>query len=173
MLQMQPSLDITTGLLKGLALRHFSRIMCADADDIGAEEQYHVSTELQKGGIDRWKTTYQHTHTCIQLARIFPDSLLGEEARVCTLSVPKLPPPLRSFFPIPTGIQIRALCLESLRDCIISQLQQAGLSTRAGTTQPQNPMILPHKHPNKRLLPHVVLLTGQHPGDLSSLSPCE
>lgn len=50
MLQVQPSLDVASGLLKGLALRHFSRVVCADPDDIGAEEEHHVSTQLQKGG---------------------------------------------------------------------------------------------------------------------------
>lgn len=50
MLQVQPGLDVTTGLLKGLALRHLSRVVCADANDIGAEEQQHVGTELQRGG---------------------------------------------------------------------------------------------------------------------------
>lgn len=53
-LQVQPGLDVTTGLLKGLALRHLSRVVCADADDIGAEEQQHVGTELREGGRDRW-----------------------------------------------------------------------------------------------------------------------
>lgn len=48
MLQMQPRLDVTTGFLKGLALRHLSRVVCADANDIGAEEQQHVGTELQE-----------------------------------------------------------------------------------------------------------------------------
>lgn len=46
MLQVQPGLDVTSGLLKGLALRHFSRVVCADADDIGAEKEHHISTEL-------------------------------------------------------------------------------------------------------------------------------
>ena len=54
MLQVQPGLDVTTGLLKGLALRHLSRVVCADANDIGAEEQQHVGTELQRGGRGKW-----------------------------------------------------------------------------------------------------------------------
>lgn len=49
-LQVQPRLDVASGLLKGLALRHFSRVVCADADGIGAEEEHHVSTELWEGG---------------------------------------------------------------------------------------------------------------------------
>lgn len=48
MLQVQPGLDVATSLLKGLALRHLSRVVCADANDIGAEEQQHVGTELQE-----------------------------------------------------------------------------------------------------------------------------
>lgn len=54
MLQVQPGLDVTAGLLKGLALRHLSRIVSADANDIGAEEQQHVGTELQRGGRGKW-----------------------------------------------------------------------------------------------------------------------
>lgn len=50
MLQVQPGLDVTTGLLKGLALRHLGRVVCADANDIGAEEEQHVGTELRRGG---------------------------------------------------------------------------------------------------------------------------
>lgn len=50
MLQVQPCLDVTSGLLKGLALRHFSRVVCADTDGIGAEEEHHVSTKLWEGG---------------------------------------------------------------------------------------------------------------------------
>lgn len=46
MLQVQPGLDVTTGLLKGLALRHFSGVVRADTDGIGAQEEHHVSTEL-------------------------------------------------------------------------------------------------------------------------------
>lgn len=53
MLQMQASLDVTSGLLKGLALRHFSRVVCADADDVGAEEEHHISTELEESGTGR------------------------------------------------------------------------------------------------------------------------
>lgn len=47
MLQVQPGLDVATGLLKGLSLRHLSWVVCADANDIGAEEQQHVGPELQ------------------------------------------------------------------------------------------------------------------------------
>lgn len=54
MLQVQPCLDVTTGLLKGLPLRHFSWVVCADANDVGAEEEHHISTELQEGGRGRW-----------------------------------------------------------------------------------------------------------------------
>lgn len=53
MLQVQASLDVTSGLLKGLALRHFSRVVCADADDVGAEEEHHISTELEESGTGR------------------------------------------------------------------------------------------------------------------------
>lgn len=49
-LQVQTCLDVTSGLLKGLALRHFSGVVCADTDGIGAEEEHHVSTELWEGG---------------------------------------------------------------------------------------------------------------------------
>lgn len=53
MLQVQASLDVTSGLLKGLALRHFSRVVCADADDVGAEEEHHISTELEESDTGR------------------------------------------------------------------------------------------------------------------------
>lgn len=46
-LQVQPGLDVTASLLKGLALRHLSRVVCADANDVGTEEQQHVGTQLQ------------------------------------------------------------------------------------------------------------------------------
>lgn len=49
MLQVQPGLDVAASLLKGLSLRHLSRVVCADANDVGAEEQQHVGTELQEG----------------------------------------------------------------------------------------------------------------------------
>ena len=48
MLQVEPGLDVTAGLLKGLALRHLCWIVCADANDVGAEEQQHIGTELQE-----------------------------------------------------------------------------------------------------------------------------
>lgn len=63
MLQVQPGLDVPAGLLKGLALRHLSWVVCADANDICAEEQQHVGTELQKvAEADRLPT-----HPCIDM----------------------------------------------------------------------------------------------------------
>lgn len=53
MLQVQARLDVTSRLLKGLALRHFSGVVRADPDGIGAEKEHHISTELWEGGRGR------------------------------------------------------------------------------------------------------------------------
>lgn len=41
-------MDVATSLLKGLALRHLSWVVCADANNVGTEEQQHVGTKLQE-----------------------------------------------------------------------------------------------------------------------------
>lgn len=93
MLQVQPGLDVTTGLLKGLALRHLSWIVCADANDVGAEEQQHVGTKLQEGGRGRMVTTphLRTGATCYPLCGCIAS---GRKPGSCALSVPKLSPPL-------------------------------------------------------------------------------
>lgn len=66
MLQVQPGLDVTTSLLKGLALRHLRRVVRADANDVGAEKQQHVGTELQEAA----EAGGDHpAHAQVQLAR--------------------------------------------------------------------------------------------------------
>lgn len=45
-LEVQPCLDVAAGLLEGLALRHLGRVMGADPDHIGAQEDQGVGDEL-------------------------------------------------------------------------------------------------------------------------------
>lgn len=45
-LQMKPGLDVPSGLLKGLSLGNLSRVVGADADDVGAQEDQDVGTHL-------------------------------------------------------------------------------------------------------------------------------
>lgn len=45
-LQMQPGLDVSSGLLEGLSLGNLSRVVGADSNDVSAEEDQDVSTHL-------------------------------------------------------------------------------------------------------------------------------
>lgn len=47
-LQMKPGLDVASGLLKGLSLGNFSRVVGTDADDVGAQEDENVSAHLER-----------------------------------------------------------------------------------------------------------------------------
>lgn len=45
-LQVQPGLDVAPGLLEGLSLGDLSRVVGADPDHVGAQEDQHVGTDL-------------------------------------------------------------------------------------------------------------------------------
>lgn len=43
---MQPGLDVASGLLEGLPLRDLGRVVSADPDHVGAQEDQHVGANL-------------------------------------------------------------------------------------------------------------------------------
>lgn len=45
-LQVQPGLDVAPGLLEGLSLGHLGRVVGADPDHVGAQEDQHVGANL-------------------------------------------------------------------------------------------------------------------------------
>lgn len=45
---MKSSLDVPSGLLKGLSLGNLCRIVGADTNDVGAQEDEDVSTHLER-----------------------------------------------------------------------------------------------------------------------------
>lgn len=49
-LQMQPRLDVSSGLLESLSLGNLSGVVGADSNDVSAEEDQDVSTHLQRRG---------------------------------------------------------------------------------------------------------------------------
>lgn len=47
-LQVQSGLDVAPRLLKGLSLRDLCRVVGADPDDVGAQEDQHVRAQLRE-----------------------------------------------------------------------------------------------------------------------------
>lgn len=47
-LKVYSGLDVSSSLFEGLSLRHLSRVMCADADDVGAQENHCIGTYLHR-----------------------------------------------------------------------------------------------------------------------------
>lgn len=47
-LKVYSGLDVSSSLLEGLSLRHLSWVMCADANDVGAQENHCIGTYLQR-----------------------------------------------------------------------------------------------------------------------------
>lgn len=45
-LEVQPGLDVPSGLLEGLSLGHLSGVVGADTDDVGAQEDQDVGAHL-------------------------------------------------------------------------------------------------------------------------------
>lgn len=47
-LQVQPGLDVSSGLLEGLPLGHLGGVVGADADDVSAQEDQDVGAHLER-----------------------------------------------------------------------------------------------------------------------------
>lgn len=45
---MEPGLDVASGLLKRLSLGNLSRVVGADADDVGAQEDEDIGAHLER-----------------------------------------------------------------------------------------------------------------------------
>lgn len=89
-LQMKPGLDVASGLLEGLSLGNFSRVVGTDADDVGAQEDENVSTHLERaeqgdcqltGKIKRATFTYFQSPM-----RYFPETKT-KKPRICTVNL--------------------------------------------------------------------------------------
>lgn len=59
-LQVQPGLDVTPGLLEGLSLRDLGRVVGADPDHVGAQENQHVGTNLYGKEMDSVSGCHSH-----------------------------------------------------------------------------------------------------------------
>ena len=52
-LQVQSGLNVSSGLLEGLSLRHLSRVVGTDPNDVSAQEYQHVGAQLEERRIKK------------------------------------------------------------------------------------------------------------------------